>query len=321
MKKQLAIVIPAYKGRFLPQTLESIARQTDKRFTVYVGDDASPDNLKDICDYFKDHLDIVYKRFNKNLGHVSLVDHWNRCIELSSETWIWLFCDDDTMSDNCVQEFYNTIDKENTRFDVIRFNTLTIDDNDHVVMVNPPHPLKEQGVQFIYHRLKGERLSYISEYIFSKEAFVKNSGLINFPLGWCSDDASWIMFSGSKGILTIQDGYVCWRRGNYNITPSGDKFQNEKIAAAFQFVLWLRRYFKENTSNTPHISYADIHELSSLWFIRQLNSVAPFKASNYIKFSKYLNLLLDHGFLFNIALLIRGDIIFFMKKAFSPLKR
>lgn len=45
---KLAIVMPAYKARFLRQALESIAQQTDKRFTVYVGDDASPDDIKEI---------------------------------------------------------------------------------------------------------------------------------------------------------------------------------------------------------------------------------------------------------------------------------
>lgn len=41
----LAIVIPYYKITFFEDTLESLAHQTDKRFKVYIGDDASPKNL------------------------------------------------------------------------------------------------------------------------------------------------------------------------------------------------------------------------------------------------------------------------------------
>ncbi|MGG6497695.1 UNVERIFIED_CONTAM: glycosyltransferase, partial [Bacteroidetes bacterium 56_B9] len=34
MEKKVAIIIPAYKSRFLQQTLDSVAAQTDKDFTV-----------------------------------------------------------------------------------------------------------------------------------------------------------------------------------------------------------------------------------------------------------------------------------------------
>lgn len=46
----LAIIIPYYKLRFFEATLESLANQTDKRFKVYIGDDASPENLADLLE-------------------------------------------------------------------------------------------------------------------------------------------------------------------------------------------------------------------------------------------------------------------------------
>ena len=49
----LAIVIPAYKGTFLQETLESVARQTDRRFHLYIGDDCSPHGLKEIVKGFR----------------------------------------------------------------------------------------------------------------------------------------------------------------------------------------------------------------------------------------------------------------------------
>ena len=44
----LAIVIPYYKLTFFEATLQSLADQTDKRFMVYIGDDASLES-PDIC--------------------------------------------------------------------------------------------------------------------------------------------------------------------------------------------------------------------------------------------------------------------------------
>lgn len=40
----LAIVIPYYKLTFFEETLQSLANQSDKRFKVYIGDDASPED-------------------------------------------------------------------------------------------------------------------------------------------------------------------------------------------------------------------------------------------------------------------------------------
>lgn len=66
--KKLAIIIPAYKARFLQETLDSIAKQNSHEFTVYIGDDASPYPLKTIVDHYKNKFDIIYHRFEQNMG-------------------------------------------------------------------------------------------------------------------------------------------------------------------------------------------------------------------------------------------------------------
>ena len=38
-KASLAIILPAYKGRFLSETLDSVAAQTCRDFVLYIGDD------------------------------------------------------------------------------------------------------------------------------------------------------------------------------------------------------------------------------------------------------------------------------------------
>lgn len=46
--EKIAIIVPAYKRRFLQATLNSIAQQSCKNFILYIGDDASPENLEPI---------------------------------------------------------------------------------------------------------------------------------------------------------------------------------------------------------------------------------------------------------------------------------
>lgn len=114
-QNNLAIIIPAYKATFLAAALDSIAAQTCQDFTLYIGDDCSPNNLEVIVDKYRDKINLVYKRFDTNLGGKDLVAQWERCIDMTQgEDWLWLFSDDDVMEKNCVEEFYKTI-KENRR--------------------------------------------------------------------------------------------------------------------------------------------------------------------------------------------------------------
>ena len=324
-ENQLAIVIPAYKAHFLRQALKSISQQTDKRFTVYVGDDASPDDIKGICEEFVDRFDLVYKRFNENQGRDSLVAHWHRCIELSSGSWIWLFCDDDIMEPRCVEMFYKTIELTNGRFKVLRFNTLTIDDNGKVTRINPIHPEIESGIGFIVSRLKGERASFVTEYIFSRETYIENGGIIEFPLAWASDDASWLTFSQKEGILTIQGAKVRWRSGAYNISPPGPKYQTMRIEAAFKFVNWLDNFIQINGTGDPNLTSDKIHELSTKWFLQQFRSITPIRITNYKKFSRFINATTKKGWVFSYKFLLIIDIAFrthkFFKSRNNPIYR
>ena len=53
---KLAIIIPAYKPDYLEETLESLTKQTNKDFKIYIGDDASPFYLENIVELFIDTL-------------------------------------------------------------------------------------------------------------------------------------------------------------------------------------------------------------------------------------------------------------------------
>lgn len=65
----MAIVIPAYKGRFLKETLDSIAVQAHKdEFVLYIGDDASPERLDKIVESYQNKVNLVYHRFSENIG-------------------------------------------------------------------------------------------------------------------------------------------------------------------------------------------------------------------------------------------------------------
>jgi glycosyltransferase involved in cell wall biosynthesis len=239
MNSQLAIVIPAFRVRFLERTLQSLAAQTDQRFHVYVGDDASPEAIEPIVKKFQEQLPLTYHRFSENLGSRSLTQHWSRCIALSREPWVWLFSDDDVMEPDCVASFYNTLEKTRGEFNVYRFNTLVMDENDQPLRLNPPHPEEESGMQFLYFLLRGLRSCIAQEAVFSRAAFDRH-GWVDFPLAWGTDNASQIVWAEYKGLKRIEDARVRWRWSGQNISSTRErKLKMVKARAGMKYIEWV----------------------------------------------------------------------------------
>lgn len=308
-EKRLAIVIPAYKARFFEATLNSLVAQTDKRFRVYVGDDCSPENIHQLCERFSNDLDLVYKRFDENLGHQSLVKQWNRCVELSSEPWVWLFSDDDLMEPQCVEAFYQTLSSTGGRYDVYRFNTLVIDASGKVKWISSPHPQLESGFQFTYHKLMFERSSFAQEYIFSRHAFDQEGGFVDFPMAWCSDDASWVAFSGDQGICTIAGPRVHWRLSGLNISTANAVYKKQKIEAMIQYISWLSNRFSHVQTVDLELDNAALRQYTQSWLDRQLlemNTLLSMRECFHL--ARQLDTVWKDGFLENLSRLIRFDI-------------
>ena len=141
MNHSIAIVIPAYKATFLSATLDSIAAQTCKDFTLYVGDDCSPEPIGRIVEAYRDKINMVYQRFDSNLGGTDLVAQWERCIAMSEdEPYIWLFSDDDVMEPNCVEELLRQIDRTNGVYDLYHFDVDRIDERGRLISSKEDYP-------------------------------------------------------------------------------------------------------------------------------------------------------------------------------------
>lgn len=305
---KLAIVIPAFKEIYFEKAIQSIADQTSKDFTLYIGDDSSPYDLKTIADRFKDKIQIVYKRFDENFGGTNLVGQWERCIDMvRDEEWIWLFSDDDMMDKNCVADFYNAR-VSYPDFDVFHFNVHTINQDDNIVRsFNFPEFLTSE--EYFFGRYQLGYHSFVVEYIFRKSHFNQMGRFENFDLGWGSDDALWIKLSNRKGIKTIGTSTVYWRRSPHNISPNY-KDKNilvRKFQARIQFAGWavkqaemqnirleekklrqmLERVFVENMIISSDIlSFKMINDLLSKFFDTLTKSKPSKKKLVHIYFHK-----------------------------------
>lgn len=253
----LAIVIPAYKKEFLRETLQSINSQTRKDFTLYIGDDCSPYDLSKIVKEFDGKLSIIYKRFSENLGRSDLVAHWTRCMDMvRSEEWVWLFSDDDLMEPRCVECFYNECER-NPLSELFHFNVQQINSNNEIIKSYPDFPERISSTDFFKMRIRYNIFSFVVEYIFKKELYLRNDGFQNFDLAWCADDATWIKFAEPNGIITIPKTgtvKVLWRLSGANISSevSDKRILKRKVMAGLSYMSWLKENYNKKIFN--HVS-------------------------------------------------------------------
>lgn len=276
MIHQLAIIIPAYKAAFLPAALDSIAAQTCKDFTLYVGDDCSPDPIGSIVEEYRDKIDIVYKRFDTNLGGADLVAQWERCISMSqNEPYIWLFSDDDVMESGCVEALLRQIDTTKGSFDLYHFDIDRIDEHGNFESRKEDYPAVLSSYRFYREKNAGRYFAFAVEKVFSRRIYEHSGGFMKYDMAWGSDVATWIIFSGEKGMCTVPGARVCWRQSPQNITPNMSRQVAErKLKAEVEMLNWAYRYFGDKP---------DIYAANRAFFIYKIHIYRRFVGKDSLK--------------------------------------
>jgi glycosyltransferase involved in cell wall biosynthesis len=273
MKKDLAIIIPAYKARFLAKALASVANQTTRDFKIYVFDDGSSDPIGDIVQTALSGgvNTFSYERFENNLGGSNLTKHYDRCVKRTEEPWIWLFADDDIMEEGCVASFWKTVHESDSEYGVYCFDSIEIDTEDRVSALHPLLPACESWKQFAYFLFRGGRIVPQQAMIFSRAAYEKLGGFVEFPLGWASDQATLMALADEKGIKRISGPKVRFRKSGENISSTNNAaISSQKLQAAMQFMRWMVRRINEVPDRNFPISDESLRLLAFDWFKRHL---------------------------------------------------
>lgn len=287
MTHRLAIIIPAYKSTFLPAALDSIAAQTCQDFTLYVGDDCSPEPIGNIVEQYRDKIDMVYQRFDRNLGGKDLVAQWERCIAMSkNEHYIWLFSDDDVMEPSCVEILFKQIEDTKGAYDVYHFDVNEINAEGCVTKHLPAYPQVLSAYDYYKGKNTGRYRSYVVENVFSRRIYEQAGGFKNFDLAWGSDVATWCIFCGKNGMHKVPNTHILWRRSSQNITPDKSRqIAERKLMARCQSLNWAYNYFRDAT---------DIWQTNKFIFIRVMRRYKPLVGKD--SFDKASNIFFEgHG--------------------------
>lgn len=232
----LALVIPYLKLNFLRDTLESLAAQTDQRFNVYIGNDASSKNPEELLKEYERKFNFVYKAFEKNFGGTSLTRQWDRCIAMmKDEEWFMILGDDDYLSANSVEEFYkNLATAKEENIAVIKMNSAIVNEEGIVLSEKKPEPLIKSSIEHFFDKYILEGRSSLSEHIFKRSAY-ENTGFKNLPFAWHSDDLALLQFSKFGNILFLKEAKCFVRVSSESISGNPDKNKEEKWQASKMF--------------------------------------------------------------------------------------
>ncbi len=242
-----SFILPAYKGRYLKESIDSILAQDYKNFELIIVDDCSPDNLQDIISKYNDPR-ISFYRNEKNIGGIDLVAQWNHCLDYATGDYTILATDDDLYEPNFLSSFVPLIRKY-PKVQVFRSRILEIDHNGKLLWFDRCYKEYLNQGEFYYYFFQGMK-GGIPQYIFKRDILISKGGFVSLPLAWGSDDATALLLS-EQGIVNSQDMLVRFRWSDANISSDkGRHSKNKKIDARINLCKWLKR-------EIPNIKFGD----------------------------------------------------------------
>ncbi|MCQ2130004.1 MAG: glycosyltransferase family 2 protein [Bacteroidales bacterium] len=232
-------LLPAYKGRFLKEMLDSIQGQTYTNFKVLISDDCSPEDLYSICEPYLDDPRFEYRRNVVNTGAEHLVSHWNQLLDLCDSEYCIMASDDDLYD----AKFLAHIDRMTELDDSVNvFRPLIqhIDDNNcpsssESIVGDHYQIISAEGFLDLF--AKGKILSGISQFVFRTGHLKSSGGFVDFPYAWYSDDATVSKEMGKSGIAICNEVLFSSRVWGQSITGTKDSefVMHGKIKAAVYY--------------------------------------------------------------------------------------
>lgn len=250
-KIKFSIAIPAFKGKFLKETIESCLSQTYKLFEIIIIDDCSPEDLGSIVCGYKDDR-ITYVRNTNNYGPINVVDNWNKCLSLCSGQYVICMGDDDRLLPNCLEEYYKLIG-DYPDIGVLHGWTEIINEQSEVVKPTSRRCLHESVYSLIWHRWNCYRLQFIGDFCYNVEWLKSQGGFYKLPLAWASDDITAIIGATKNGIANTQIPVFQYRVNSATITNTSSAVV--KMDAIMLEAEWYTIFLEKKPNNIIDILY------------------------------------------------------------------
>lgn len=238
-----SFLLPAYKSKFLEQTIDSILSQTFVDFKLLISDDCSPDDIYGVVSPYLSDSRVTYRRNETNLGGRDLVAHWNLLVDLCDTDYFVLASDDDLYSPAFLEE----INKLVLRYPDVNMyyaRTNIIDSSNRLLHEDFEYPELMQFEPFIETFMYPNAILCMSNCVFKRIGFIQRGRFVNFPLAWKSDSATKIRESFC-GVAITKTQLFSFRVSGINISCQSGKSQSideKKFNATYLFGQWLKSF-------------------------------------------------------------------------------
>jgi glycosyltransferase involved in cell wall biosynthesis len=201
------VIMPIYNSKeYLIDALQSCVNQTYKNFIVYVIDDNSTENIKEVLDIFEQKLNIVYIRNRENFGPSK---SRNFGIKSGNSKYISFLDADDYWEPKKLELSIGEF-KRNTEIGMVCGNYRRWEDR---AFLSQPFYNKKISINF----LSLKRVNYIaSGSVTIKRSVIEDVGLFNPSYRIAEDYDLWIRVSKKYKISYIHDNlyrYCCINNG------------------------------------------------------------------------------------------------------------
>ncbi len=253
-----SVTIPAYKGKYLSEAIDSVLAQSFGDFELIIVDDNSPENLRSVVDRYNDER-IHYYRNEKNCGAINVVDNWNICLKYSTGKYTICMGDDDRLLPCCLEEYAKLINKYPT-LNVYHAWTQIIDENGKLARILEPGPEFESFYALTFYRWT-KRRQFIGDFCYRREHLRANNGYYKLPLAWMSDDITAARAALEGGIANTT--VPCFEYRISSITISNSTNMTEiKLRSSIAGHLWYNDVF--HSINPKSLSQTDKWYYNSL---------------------------------------------------------
>lgn len=246
----VSIGIPVVKTSYLISTIECCLSQTYINIEILVLNNAKTKETKLDIDEILTRFDDKRIKYYSNEKYLPIIENWNKVLGYAEGEFFALLCDDDKWESTFIENLIvlSTKYKETCIF---HSRVLVVNENEQPLKLSPLCYEKEDCLDFIYHRIKGIRLQFLSDFIVKTDAIKKIGGFVSLPDGWGSDDITWFKIAAIGGIAFDANPLFVYRNHPDNISNS------KKLKNKFESIPIYIKYVRDIISNIPELNDLD----------------------------------------------------------------
>lgn len=218
----VSVGIPVVKSTYLSSAIESCLNQSYNNLEVIILNNASTkergDEIEAIVDKYSDNR----LKYYRNTEQLPMIENWNKVLGYATGDLFSLLCDDDQWESDFILKMV-VLSNKYPATNLLHSRVLLIKDggNNKTSLLSPLCNEYEDSLDFIYHRIRGFRFQYLSDFMVRLSVIKKIGGFVYLPDGWGSDDITWFKVAAAgDGVAYDSNPLFIYRDHEENITNS-----------------------------------------------------------------------------------------------------